>query len=540
MALPLTSKKLAGLPLEVEGYELEPLEQDGVERLHARDDGDPPARRRARGRRRGRHLRRARPRRAAGGGAGAGRSPASWTLGSFFDHVGGLDLFPAEPVRDTSRLFRRWAFESAALDLALRQAGITLADALGRELAAGDVRRLAAARQAARRSSRSRRRLERYPSLRFKLDPTGEWTDELIAQLVDTGAVDSVDFKGFYTGTVVDQPAGPGPLPPRRGGVPRRLDRGSRPHRRDAAGARAAQGPAHVGRADPLDRRHRGAAVPAADGEREALALRQRAGADGRLRLPRRARHRRLRRRPVRARARARAHPVPRLAVPPGHAQRRGARRLQPRRPARRAARQPARAAAERDRLSLGGASHAPNRRCRHACAYTESRASSSGRPPPRITDHGRSLQMGADQAQEGRRGRQARPALHEARARDHRRRARRRRRPRRQRRARQRDREGQEPAHAQGQHRARDRQGHGRRRRRGRDRGGHLRGLRPRRRGDPGRVPDRQPQPHGGGDPPHVRPRRREPRRAGLGGVDVREEGRAAGGRRAATARTT
>ena len=58
----------------------------------------------------------------------------SWTLGSFFDHVGALDLFPAEPVRDTSRLFRRWGFESAALDLALRQAGITLADALGREL----------------------------------------------------------------------------------------------------------------------------------------------------------------------------------------------------------------------------------------------------------------------------------------------------------------------------------------------------------------------------------------------------------------------
>jgi hypothetical protein len=54
-----------------------------------------------------------------------------------------------------------------------------------------------------------RRRLDLYPTLRFKLDPTSEWSDELIAALVETGAVDSVDFKGFYKGTVVDQPADP-------------------------------------------------------------------------------------------------------------------------------------------------------------------------------------------------------------------------------------------------------------------------------------------------------------------------------------------
>ena len=44
-------------------------------------------------------------------------------------------------------------------------------------------------------------RLDRYPTLRFKLDPTSDWSDELIAELVETGAVDSVDFKGFYKGT---------------------------------------------------------------------------------------------------------------------------------------------------------------------------------------------------------------------------------------------------------------------------------------------------------------------------------------------------
>jgi hypothetical protein len=49
-------------------------------------------------------------------------------------------------------------------------------------------------------------RLARYPTLRFKLDPTSEWDDEIVAGLVETGAVDSVDFKSFYKGTVVDQP----------------------------------------------------------------------------------------------------------------------------------------------------------------------------------------------------------------------------------------------------------------------------------------------------------------------------------------------
>jgi hypothetical protein len=53
------------------------------------------------------------------------------------------------------------------------------------------------------------RRLERYPGLRFKLDPTSSWTPELIEGLVATGAVDSVDFKSLYRGTVVDQPPDP-------------------------------------------------------------------------------------------------------------------------------------------------------------------------------------------------------------------------------------------------------------------------------------------------------------------------------------------
>jgi L-alanine-DL-glutamate epimerase-like enolase superfamily enzyme len=131
-----------------------------------------------------------------------------WTLGSFSEHLAGLDLFPAPPQRDVSRLYRRYAYESAALDLALRQAGTSLHAHLGREprpltyvvsLRLGEPPSLDPVTN----------RLERYPELRFKLDPTAEWTDELVAGLADTGAVDSVDFKGLYTGTVVDSPPDP-------------------------------------------------------------------------------------------------------------------------------------------------------------------------------------------------------------------------------------------------------------------------------------------------------------------------------------------
>jgi L-alanine-DL-glutamate epimerase-like enolase superfamily enzyme len=131
-----------------------------------------------------------------------------WTMRSFCEHFATLDPFPEPPQRDVSRLYRTWAYESAALDLALRQAGEPLHAVLGRtprpltfvvSLRLGEPPSLAPVTS----------RLEHYPTLRFKLDPTSSWDEPLIADLVATGAVDSVDFKGLYEGTVVDAPADP-------------------------------------------------------------------------------------------------------------------------------------------------------------------------------------------------------------------------------------------------------------------------------------------------------------------------------------------
>jgi hypothetical protein len=132
----------------------------------------------------------------------------SFTLASFAERLAELELFPEPPQREVSSRYRTWAYESAALDLALRQGATTLHELLGREpepvrfvvsLRLGEPPTLEPIRQ----------RLELYPGLRFKLDPTSSWDEKLIAELVETGAVDSVDFKGLYVGSIVDQPADP-------------------------------------------------------------------------------------------------------------------------------------------------------------------------------------------------------------------------------------------------------------------------------------------------------------------------------------------
>jgi hypothetical protein len=133
----------------------------------------------------------------------------SYTLDSFSKRLDETALFPAPPVRgEVSELYRRWAFESAALDLALIQAGRSLADVLEREprpVSFVVSMRLGTWEQKEpEQPDRALRLLERYPGTKLKLDPTNNWTAELVDVLVRTGAVDSLDLKGQYKNTPVD------------------------------------------------------------------------------------------------------------------------------------------------------------------------------------------------------------------------------------------------------------------------------------------------------------------------------------------------
>ena len=128
-----------------------------------------------------------------------------WTLDTFSRHLATLPLFDPPPERDVYADYRRWAFGSAALDLALRQAGRSLGETMG--LAAAPVAFVVSMGLGSPPSTvRVRAWLQLYPNLRFKLDANPEWTDELITELAATGAVDSIDLKGHYRGTTVETP----------------------------------------------------------------------------------------------------------------------------------------------------------------------------------------------------------------------------------------------------------------------------------------------------------------------------------------------
>jgi hypothetical protein len=128
-----------------------------------------------------------------------------WTIASFADHLEGLELFPEPPGMPAFLDYRRWAFESSALDLALRQARRSLADVIGR--APRPVRFVVSMRLGEPSSPDPvRRLLDEYPGTRLKLDPLPDWTPELVSELAALGAVDVVDLKGQYEGTVVDNP----------------------------------------------------------------------------------------------------------------------------------------------------------------------------------------------------------------------------------------------------------------------------------------------------------------------------------------------
>jgi L-alanine-DL-glutamate epimerase-like enolase superfamily enzyme len=200
-------ERLAGLPVEIERYTLEPLQADVSSDFVRKSTVI--------------HLH-------GGGHEGVGEDvtydavdqeilqaagPAlelsgSFTLASFAERLAELSLFPQAPQREVSANYRTWAYESAALDLALRQAGTTLHAALARECE--PVRFVVSLRLGEPPSIEPvGSRLALYPRMRFKLDPTSSWDESLIAELRATGAVDSVDFKGLYVGSIVDQPADP-------------------------------------------------------------------------------------------------------------------------------------------------------------------------------------------------------------------------------------------------------------------------------------------------------------------------------------------
>jgi hypothetical protein len=178
-------KRFAELPLQIDAYELERLEKPvtrgftrvtTVVRLHG------------------------------GGEQGLGED-VTWyaeahdreqAAGPVLPLAGSWTLETLSNALEIPEPHRRWAYESAALDLALRQAGQPFGALVDRE--PRPVAFVVSPGLGEPPSSRVVRRwLELDATLRFKLDPASTWTDGLINELAETGAVVTADLKAYYS-----------------------------------------------------------------------------------------------------------------------------------------------------------------------------------------------------------------------------------------------------------------------------------------------------------------------------------------------------
>src|SRR4029453_3540978 len=120
-----------------------------------------------------------------------GELQLAFTLDALPDLVGEHTVASFSSLAEGQPGYRQWGLESAALDLALRQAGRSLGEAVGPAPGPGAFAAV---------PHHPRGWLPGSPELRFKLDASDSWTHEVVAELASTGTVDVVDLKGLYDG----------------------------------------------------------------------------------------------------------------------------------------------------------------------------------------------------------------------------------------------------------------------------------------------------------------------------------------------------
>ena len=120
----------------------------------------------------------------------------TWSLDDVSRRLDELELWGGDPENHTGQDHRRWAFESALLDLALRQNELGLGEALKRE--ERPVRFVVSTR------ATPDRWLAVEPRLEFKLDAETDWDRPFLRRLRSLDRVRVVDLKAYYRGTSVD------------------------------------------------------------------------------------------------------------------------------------------------------------------------------------------------------------------------------------------------------------------------------------------------------------------------------------------------
>ncbi len=128
------------------------------------------------------------------------------TLAEFLAHLDTIEMWAQPPEFELARNWRRWTFESAGLDLALRQAGTSLPEVLGRtpqpitfvtSFGLGDPPDI----------DKVAKRRTLHPTVGFKLDVAPSWTQEIMDRVAAVEGVATIDFKGQYGMEIEDEPA---------------------------------------------------------------------------------------------------------------------------------------------------------------------------------------------------------------------------------------------------------------------------------------------------------------------------------------------
>lgn len=115
--------------------------------------------------------------------------------------------FAAPPAQSIARLYRRWAFESAGLMLALKQAGTTLTELWG--IKTSGFRFVASTGLGNPPSTQALTNLlQEHPDLEFKIDYSEHFDDALLQDLA-AFRIACVDFKAHYHGDFSGPPVDP-------------------------------------------------------------------------------------------------------------------------------------------------------------------------------------------------------------------------------------------------------------------------------------------------------------------------------------------
>lgn len=120
----------------------------------------------------------------------------SYTFQEFSQKLNEIDLFEDVEHSKADYNYRRWALESAALDLALKQNNLSLAEALEREY--HPLRFVVSPSMNSPDLNKLKNLIDLNDSIEFKLDASEQWTLEFVEELAEMDRVRVVDLKGLY------------------------------------------------------------------------------------------------------------------------------------------------------------------------------------------------------------------------------------------------------------------------------------------------------------------------------------------------------